>query len=104
MAKAVIVKGSNNKIGNAYSIGYPVVEVEDLKRNVIVLDKLKHRTEQISPTNYPLIQVEGFTRDTVITEILPFRVKFTAIQVVAIGLGNTPAIPLQVIGYSNYIL
>lgn len=70
----------------------------------VILDDLKNKTEQIFPIDYPVIKVEGFTRDSVITEILPFRVKFTAIQVVAIGLGNTPAIPLQVIGYSNYIL
>jgi hypothetical protein len=70
----------------------------------LILDKLNGKTKQICPIEYPLIQVEDFTRDTVITEILPFRVKFTAIQIVAIGLGNTPGIPLQVIGYSNYIL
>ena len=70
----------------------------------VILDNLKNKTKRIFPIDYPLIQVEGFTRDSVITEILPFRVKFSAIQVVAIGLGNTPAIPLQVIGYSNYIL
>jgi hypothetical protein len=70
----------------------------------VILDELNNKTKRIFPIDYPLIQVDGFTRDTVITEILPFRVKFTAIQVVAIGLGNTPAIPLQVIGYSNYIL
>ena len=70
----------------------------------VILDELNNKTKRIFSIDYPLIQVEGFTRDTVITEILPFRVKFTAIQIVAIGLGNTPAIPLQVIGYSNYIL
>jgi hypothetical protein len=70
----------------------------------ILLDNLKGKTEKIFPIDYPLVQVEDFTRNTLITEILPFRVKFTAIQIQAIGLGNTPAIPLQVIGYSNYIL
>jgi hypothetical protein len=70
----------------------------------VILDELNNKTKRIFPIDYPLIQVEDFTRNTLITEILPFRVKFSAIQVVAIGLGNTPAIPLQVIGYSNYIL
>ena len=70
----------------------------------VILAKLNNKTKRIFSIDYPLIQVEGFTRDTVITEILPFRVKFSAIQIVAIGLGNTPGIPLQVIGYSNYIL
>ncbi len=70
----------------------------------VILDELNNKTKRIFSIDYPLIQVEDFTRNTLITEILPFRVKFSAIQVVAIGLGNTPGIPLQVIGYSNYIL
>jgi hypothetical protein len=69
-----------------------------------LLDNLKGKTERIFPIDYSEVKIEDFTRKTVITEVLPFRVKFTAIQIVAIGLGNTPAIPLQVIGYSNYIL
>jgi hypothetical protein len=70
----------------------------------VILDELNNKTKRIFPIDYSLIQLEGFTRDTVITDVLPFRVKFSAIQIVAIGLGNTPGIPLQVIGYSNYIL
>ena len=70
----------------------------------LILDELNNKTKRIFPIDYPLIQVEDFTRTAVISDILPFRVRFTAIQVQAIGLGNTPAIPLQVIGYSNYIL
>jgi hypothetical protein len=70
----------------------------------VLLDTIKGKTESIFPIDYPEVQIEDFTRKTIITEVLPFRVKFTAIQIQAIGLGNTPAIPLQVIGYSNYIL
>jgi hypothetical protein len=70
----------------------------------IILDDLQNKTERIFPIDYAVVQVEDFTRKTVITEVLPFRVRFTAIQIQAIGLGNAPAIPLQVIGYSNYIL
>jgi hypothetical protein len=70
----------------------------------LILDELNGKTKRIFPIDYPLVEVEDFTRNTLITDILPFRVKFSAIQIVAIGLGNTPAIPLQVIGYSNYIL
>jgi len=70
----------------------------------IILDELNNKTKRIFPVDYPLTQVEDFTRTTVISSVLPFRVRFTSIQIQAIGLGNTPAIPLQVIGYSNYIL
>lgn len=70
----------------------------------VLLDNLKNKTEKIFPIDYPLVEVKDFTRNTVLSSVLPFRVKFSAIQIQAIGLGNTPAIPLQVIGYSNYIL
>jgi hypothetical protein len=70
----------------------------------VLLDNLQNKTERIFPIDYPEVKIENFVRKTAITEVLPFRVKFTAIQIQAIGLGNTPAIPLQVIGYSNYIL
>ena len=70
----------------------------------VILENIKGKTESIFPIDYPEVRIEDFTRKTIITEVLPFRVKFTAIQIQAIGLGNTPAIPLQVIGYSNYIL
>lgn len=61
----------------------------------VILNDLQSKTKKVFDIDYPL---------STITEILPFRVKFTAIQIQAIGLGNTPGIPLQVIGYSNYIL
>lgn len=69
-----------------------------------LLDNIKSKTEKIFPIDYPEVKIQDLTRNTLITEVLPFRVKFSAIQIQAIGLGNTPAIPLQVIGYSNYIL
>ena len=70
----------------------------------VLLDTLQNKTERIFPIDYAEVQIENFTRKTVITEVLPFRVKFTGIQIQGLGIGNTPAIPLQVIGYSNYIL
>jgi hypothetical protein len=70
----------------------------------LILDELNNKTKRIFPIDYPLVRVEEVTRNVIVSDVLPFRVRFTAIQIQAIGLGNTPAIPLQVIGYSNYIL
>jgi hypothetical protein len=57
------------------------------------------------------IELEGFnstifgpSKLSVIEEVLPFRVRFTAIQVPGVSPSNVPPIPLQVIGFSNYIL
>ena len=57
------------------------------------------------------IELEGFnstifgpSKLSVIEEVLPFRVRFTAIQIPGVSPSNVPPIPLQVIGFSNYIL
>jgi len=39
-----------------------------------------------------------------INSTLPFRIRLTAIRIEAGGSGAIPPIPLQIIGYSNYIL
>jgi hypothetical protein len=40
----------------------------------------------------------------VINSVLPFRIRLTAIRIEAGGSSLIPPIPLQIIGYSNYIL
>ena len=67
-------------------------------------DNLSNKVQKIFPIDYPVVEIKDQTREVRIDAVLPFRVRFTAIQIEKIGLGNTPAIPLQVIGYSNYIL
>jgi hypothetical protein len=44
------------------------------------------------------------SKNVVINSTLPFRIRLTAIRIEAGGAGSIPPIPLQVIGYSNYIL
>jgi hypothetical protein len=56
--------------------------------------------EEVRPIN---AKIDQPPRGISINSILPFRVRFTSIQVPTVS-GNTPAIPLQVIGFSNYIL
>lgn len=43
-------------------------------------------------------------KTVLINSTLPFRIKFTAIRIEASGSNAVPPIPLQVIGFSNYIL
>lgn len=61
------------------------------------------------------IQEDGFFRSAIkqfykparirhVSSVLPFRVKFTAIGIENTNAQNVPPIPLQIIGFSNYIL
>jgi hypothetical protein len=43
-------------------------------------------------------------KTAVINSKLPFRIRFTATRIESDGINNVPPIPLQIIGYSNYIL
>ena len=69
----------------------------------IITKELNSKTKSVLPTQYPIVQIEPITYNSVIMSTLPFRVKFSAIQIEAIT-DNIPAIPFQIIGYSNYIL
>ena len=60
-------------------------------------------TRVIEKVSFPTVEVTEKTRGVSINSILPFRIRFTAIQIPT-SIGNIPAIPLQVIGFSNYIL
>lgn len=56
--------------------------------------------EKVSFSNTKITEPKSEVR---INSVLPFRIRFTAIQIPS-SIGNIPAIPLQVIGLSNYIL
>ncbi len=56
--------------------------------------------ERVSFSNTKITEQNSGVR---INSVLPFRIRFTAIQIPS-AIGNIPAIPLQIIGFSNYIL
>ncbi len=47
---------------------------------------------------------EKVQKRVTINELLPFRIRITDIDLIGFGTNNTPPIPLQIIGLSNYIL
>lgn len=69
----------------------------------VIINDLNNKAGLIETKDYSIVKIKDLTRNVRIEEILPFRVKFTSIQIEDIR-GMIPAIPLQVIGYSNYIL
>ncbi len=69
----------------------------------VIIDDLRDKVKSIYPIDYSIIKITDKKRQVVVSEILPFRVKFIPIQIESL-IGNPPAIPLQIIGYSNYIL
>ena len=60
-------------------------------------------TKTLERVSFPNATITETKRGTEINPILPFRIRLTAIQIPT-SIANVPAIPLQIIGFSNYIL
>ena len=72
--------------------------------DVVLYEKRKVRTANIEKENFLNFSIEVGNRISVIEEILPFRIRFTLIQIPGYTPTTVPPIPLQIIGFSNYIL
>jgi hypothetical protein len=70
----------------------------------VISKKNKVVTKLIETSDYGIIKIRPDKRSVTINEVLPFRVKFINIGVEGYSANNVPPIPLQVIGFSNYIL
>lgn len=71
---------------------------------VKLYQKNKGKTVRIEQEEYFGVSFKTKSKVVKINEVLPFRIKFTATKIPGYGPNNVPAIPLQIIGYSNYIL
>ena len=73
--------------------------------SVKIIETDKKKAKAFKAIDYAIINVgkTGWT-SVVVEETIPFRVKFTNIQIPGYGPKNIPGIGVQVIGYSNYIL
>jgi hypothetical protein len=60
-------------------------------------------TKSIERVSFSNTRVTQEKRGVSVESVLPFRIKFTAINIPN-SIANVPAIPLQIIGFSNYIL
>jgi hypothetical protein len=69
----------------------------------VITDYDHNRVSSIYPVDYPRIEITPSVHSAVFSDVLPFRVRFTSIQIESIR-SNFPAIPFQIIGYSNYII
>jgi hypothetical protein len=70
----------------------------------VISKKNKVVTKLIETSDYGIIKIRPNKRSVTINEVLPFRVKFINIGIEGYSANNVPPIPLQVIGFSNYIL
>jgi hypothetical protein len=68
------------------------------------LSNLKHQTKYVKPINYSVKYINLVSPTTTIKHSLPFRVSFKSINIEGYSASNPPPVPLQVIGFSNWIL
>jgi hypothetical protein len=71
--------------------------------SVVINNNTPVFTKDIERVSFPNVEITQQNRGVNINSVLPFRIRLTAIQIPT-SIANIPAIPLQVIGFSNYIL
>ena len=72
--------------------------------SVKIYDKQPVFTKRIEQDLSIKTSISAPSKNVTINSVLPFRIRLTAIRIEA-GVSTTiPPIPLQIIGYSNYIL
>ena len=70
----------------------------------VILPANAGKVKNIAQSDYAkIVKINDAQRTVRINDVLPFRVKFTPIKIESIK-GIVPPIPLQIIGFSNYIL
>ena len=70
-----------------------------------IQEKTRFDNLNINVKDFAIPSIEEKVQKRVtINELLPFRIRITDIDLIGFGTNNTPPIPLQIIGLSNYIL
>ena len=73
--------------------------------SVSIQEKTRFDNLSINIKDFATSSIEEKVQKRVtINELLPFRIRITDIDLIGFGTNNTPPIPLQIIGLSNYIL
>lgn len=70
----------------------------------IIVDNNKQKLRRIETSDYYKTNISYKPNTVEINYTLPFRIRFTTITIEGYGPNNVPPIPLQIIGFSNYIL
>lgn len=72
--------------------------------SIKVYDKKEIKLETIKSINNIKSSLSETKKYTEIEQILPFRIKFMSVKIPGSSPSLIPPIPLQIIGFSNYIL
>ena len=81
----------------------PTTNLQQISKQVYrTTHRLAHA--QIKELDKRSIRINDITPKVKLQEVLPFRVQFINVSSFGYSKNNPPPIPLQIIGYSNYIL
>ena len=73
--------------------------------SAVISNKAPIKTKRIEDSLFIVKTIkQKDLRITTINETLPFRIRFTSVKVPGVSSQNVPPIPLQIIGFSNYII
>jgi hypothetical protein len=73
--------------------------------SAVIVDKSPVKTKRIENSLFLVKTIkQKDVKLATINQTLPFRIRFTSVNIPVISGQSVPPIPLQVIGFSNYII
>ena len=73
--------------------------------SAVIVDKSPVKTKRIENSLFLVKTIkQKNVKLATINQTLPFRIRFTSVNIPVISGQSVPPIPLQVIGFSNYII
>lgn len=102
MAKVKVYSLVDNRL-DIFDKSDRLLSVEDISERKVEIKELNHKTK-ITELNNSVDLVDIQARIAVAETILPFKVRFTNIDIPGYGPSNVPPIGIAIVGVNNFIL
>lgn len=103
MARVAITNIAEPNVGSVRKKDFSTTDIEFNQRFTNVQD-LTYVPRSINAIGFGILKSKFEDRQVKAEEILPFRVRFTSVDIPGYGRENPPPIGIAIIGTNNYIL
>lgn len=103
MARVAITSIAEPSTEQVRNTNYSVTDVDFNQRTQIVKE-ISHNTRSVREKDFGILRLVFDDRQTKAETILPFRIRFSSVDLPGYGRENPPPIGIAIVGLNNYIL
>lgn len=103
MARVAITNIAEPNVGSVRKKSHPITDI-DFSERLETVEDLSNVTRSIRAKDFGILRSRFEDRYTKAETILPFRIRFTSVDIPGYGRENPAPIGIAIIGTNNYIL